>query len=114
MRENEKTALVRIIKQRGKALQVTDGEWVTWMPVSLCRREGWLDDIAEVPLGLAQRNGLFTSPHWEPVKSTRDATLWLVREFGYGSDRVEKWLKAHEAQLRVWLRRREKLMERGG
>jgi hypothetical protein len=37
---------------------------------------------------------------YEPVQSTRDATLWLCR---YHPERLADWLSKHEPQLRLWL-----------
>jgi hypothetical protein len=100
--------VVRILKERPKALRVTDGEWVAWVPRSVISRDGWDFDLAEMPLHIAEEKGLFTAWNWQPVESTKQATLWLVRNFGYASRRLDAWLERHEPQLRVWLRRQEK------
>ena len=92
-----------------KAVEVTDGEVRRWVPKALTITEGWDFNLVQISYKLAKQKGLFTPPDWEPVASTREATLYVLRTYSHASKRMKEWLKDHELQLAVWLQRQMKL-----
>ncbi len=100
--------VVRVVQQTEKAFRVTDGEVSCWIPKSMAKTEDWDFGLVEVPLDIVERHGLLTPLNWEPASSTKDATLYVLREAGYSSKRMGEWLNCHDKKLSVWLRRRWK------
>ena len=101
--------VVRITRQTAKAYFVTDGERHAWVPKAVVRTEGWDFGLAEIPLRIAEDKGLCAPWDWEPSPSTEDATIYVLRKYGYASNRMTEWLARHEKKLSVWLERKRKM-----